>query len=89
MYVSKRAEVTALFLRNANGESFSDAAIDMIDAQLGGKKGVVGRVGGYGLVASINGPLLEEWRYSWDTDNDLVVGADIFFSQGVSLSPQV
>ena len=33
MYVSERAETTALFLRNANGESFS-SAMDMIDAEL-------------------------------------------------------
>ena len=31
--MSERAETTALFLRNANGESFSNA-MDMIDAEL-------------------------------------------------------
>lgn len=56
MYVSERAETTALFLRNANGESFSNA-MDMIDAKLRRKRVWLRGAAGNGLVACMNGPL--------------------------------
>lgn len=49
VYVSERAETTALFLRNANGESFSNA-IDMTEAEQEGENVWLG--GPLGLVFS-------------------------------------
>lgn len=49
---------------------------------------MVGRAAEYGLVASRMGPLVDVWRYSWDTDNDLVVGANVAPWEKKILTPQ-